>query len=268
MPTEPGASTTAEQLPASGEQVSPPANGDGQAPGTPAPAPLTEARVQQLVAEAASRAAREALEQGKNLGRREMQGIKDREVAEIQRKQKLAEARASALDMANLDDSTKEAIELSRLRAESKYHADSEKEQETRAQQEAQQSAAFQTMLETLRDEVSAFGIDPNDNRIDYMAKEANGDYRKGRQIFTNSIKAILKAQQDEAGKKLEADITKAVELKIRKELGLDSTPAPSGGGSLPGKKVTLDELRAVTAEEAKSNVDSGKWALPYGMKI
>ena len=186
------------------------------------PQPLTEERVQQLIAEATQK----AIEQGKDLGKREMQSIKDREVAEISRKARQAEARLGAYDsnLANLDETTREAIETARLKGDNKYYQDILQEEENRKQQDAY----FEQMSQSLRDEVTALGIDPNDKRIDYAREE--GDYFKGRQRFTGSLSKILKTNQDAFSKNLETQ-TKEIEMRLRKELGLDTVIPSSGAG-------------------------------------
>lgn len=200
------------------------------------PQPLTEERIQQLIAEATQR----AIEQGKQLGKREMQSIKDREVAEISRKARLAESKARAYDssFANLDEDTRSALEQAKLKGENKYYQDVFQEEENRRNQEAYANQ----LRQSLKEEATALGIDPNDNRIDYALDE--GDYFKGRQRFTGSLSKIIKANQDTATKQMQ-DNFKAMEMNLRKELGLDAVPPSSGAGVDTSEATFIKEYNA-----------------------
>ena len=185
--------------------------------------PLSEERVQQLIAEATQM----AIDQAKDLGRRELQSQQDRNRAELlraERRAQQAEARLNAYDgsVVNLDDESKTAIEQARLRGDNKYYQDLMKEEETRKQQETYANQ----LTQSLKEEATSLGIDPNDNRIDYALDES--DYFKGRQRFTGSLSKIVKGNQDVASKQMQ-DAFKTMEANLRKELGLDVVPLSSG---------------------------------------
>ncbi len=211
------------------EPVSAPAEPPKPEPQTPQP--LTEERIQQLIAEATQK----AIDQGKEVGRREMQAIKDKEVAEANRKARLADMRARNYEesFTGLDEETRQSIELKQARGQVQYYQSAEQEERARQTQEAY----IQKLNESLVNHLETLGIDKNDKRVDW-AKDA-GDYLEGRNKFDASVARILKEDEakrlKEAGEK-QTNSFKEMELKLRKELGLDSVDTSvSGGGSVEG---------------------------------
>ena len=197
------------------------------------PQPLTEERIQQLIAEATQK----AIEQGKTLGRREMQGIKDREVADIKRRADLAERRSVAYErgLGELDEETRARLTQQRLQGENEYYKTREQEEEVRRQQEIY----IQQLDQSLKDEVASLGIDPSDKRVDY-ASDVNipglPGYFEGRKRFSESLTKILKAEKESADKtaldKAEARF-KQLESEFRKQNGLDSQDTTAQTGVL-----------------------------------
>ena len=190
------------------------------------PQPLTEDRVQQLIAEATKK----AIEEGKTLGKREMQGIKDREVADIKRKAEIAERRARIYEgsFEGLDEDTKAQLELRRLRGETELYRTRAQEDTAQRQQEEQ----AKRLEQSLKDEVTALGIDPTDKRIDY-ANDAK-DYFDGRKRFSESLSKIVKDDRTTLAKtlKTEADNNfKKMEAEFRKKYGLDSQDTTTSAG-------------------------------------
>lgn len=184
--------------------------------------PLTEERVQQLVAEATARAVAEA----KEIGRRELQSEQDRNKA-IEKRARLAETRATAYETSfgNLDEETRSQVELARYRKQEELNQTTAQEESRRAEEEAY----FKAMNQSLLDEVATFGIDPDDKRIDYASDAP--DYFTGRKRFTESIQKVLGENKKAAEEKMSNDF-KELESKLRKELNLDSVDTTAGGGS------------------------------------
>ena len=180
-----------------------------------------EARVQQLVAEAATKAVTEA----KEAGRRQLQGEQDRN-RNAEKRARLAESRVSAYETSfkGLDEDTQKDIELAKLREQDKYYQSTTQE-ETQRQQEA---AYYQRMNDSLSEEVKSWGVEPNDKRIDYASDAP--DYFTGRKRFSDSLQKIIRDDQKKAEEKQTADF-KNLESKLRKDLGLDSVDTTAGGG-------------------------------------
>ena len=182
---------------------------------------LTEERVQQLIAEATSKAVTEA----KEVGRRQLQGEQDRN-KNVERRARLAESRVKGLEtgLSGLDEETRKDIELARYREQDK-HYQSTAQEETQRQQEA---TSIQQMNDSLIEEVRSWGVDPNDKRIDYASNAP--DYFTGRTRFTTSLQKIVREEQKKADEKRAGDF-KGLESKLRKDLGLDSVDTTAGGG-------------------------------------
>ena len=224
MTQEPKAST--EQVPQG--QVSPPVVSPVALPVTPpvAPPPLTEERIQQLIAEATKK----AIEEGKTLGKREMQGIKDKEVAEVKRKADLAERRAKSYESSftDLDEDTRSRVEQQKTKGELEFYKAREQEEEARKQQEEY----VERLNQSLKEEVSVLGIDPADKRIDY-ASDAK-DYFEGRKRFSASLAKVVKEDKENLEKTLvqkAEDRFKQMETDFRKKHGLDSQDTTTSPG-------------------------------------
>jgi len=205
--------------------------------------PEQEAKLQQIVTEAASRAA----EVAKEAGKREMQGIKDREVAEAKKAARLAESRAKIYESSfeGLDEDTRKDVELARLRGESQYHQTARQEEEKQKAQEAY----FDQLNKSLVSNLESLGINPKDERVDW-AQDAPY-YIQGRSRFDSSVAKILKENELKRIKEIE-DKAKAafdeMERKLRVELGLEShDTSMSGGGT---RTFTAAEIAAMSLAE------------------
>ena len=203
------------------------------------PATLTEERVQQMIAEATSKAVDEA----KEAGRRELQGQQARN-RNAEQRVRTAEAESASYkeSFSGLDEDIKDNVELKRLQSR-------EKNEGQRVELEQ-----YNTQLkQSLRDEVKTLGIDPDDNRIDY-ALEA-GSYFEGRKLFSESTAKILRAKDTEKDKALD-DKFKQFKSDIRKELELDnvdtSTPIGGDGSDEAFRKLMSDPDHVTTAEDLK----------------
>jgi len=182
---------------------------------------LTEERVQQMIAEATER----AVEEAKNAGRRELQSQQDRNKAELTRANKraeIAERRAKVYEgsFSDLDEDTRDRLERQRLAGENEFYR-------TREQEEAalrQQEETARVMEKSLRDEVTALGIDPTDKRLDY-APDATS-YFEGRKRFSDSVARVVKAEKENLEKGVlqkAEEQSKRLEADFRKKYGLDS---------------------------------------------
>lgn len=189
---------------------------------TPQPQPLSEERIQQLISEQVDQASRR------------FQSEKDKAVSEVRReaekRTRYAESGRDAYKAGfdGLDEETRKDAELAMYREKDKSYADLTREDEQRRGQDTY----FESLKQSLRDEVQALGIDPDNKVVDYALDEA--DYFKGRKRFSESISKVLKETQSNAEKKM-TDTFKAMELKLRQDLGVDesdtTTSAGVGGG-------------------------------------
>ena len=184
-----------------------------------------EARMQQLIAQATSTA--------KDEGRREMQGIKDREVAEANKKTRLAlnEAASYKTSFSGLDEETRKDVELERYREQDKYNQSTAQEEQKR-QQDADFWARVNQQVLTNLDNL---GIVRDDKRLDWG--EGSKDLPEARARLDASVAKIMnenkKTLGDDLVQKAEQRF-KDLETAWRKENNLDSvdTTAGSGGGS------------------------------------
>lgn len=224
MPEEQVASTPA---PAATEQPSKPevvstTPAVSQTEKPPEPAPLSREEVQKLIEQKS--------EEWKNIGKREMQAIKDREVAEVKRKADLAERRARSLDagLSTLDEETRAKLEHTKTQGELDYYRSRDQQEEYAKQQEVYKAKLFQS----LRDEVTAMGLNPDDKRIDFA--QDSTDYFEGRKRFSESTSKILKAEKDAQEKTILSkaeERQKQLESEFRKKYGLDSHDTTSSAG-------------------------------------
>lgn len=200
------------------EPVSPPAETPPETP--PAEEqPLTKEQVQQMISEASA----QAIEQGKEAGRREMQGTKDREVAEANRKAREAQADANAYktSFGGLDEEARKDAELAR------YQSRDRESQQLVAEDERRQM--YQNTLDTFETNMTQYiadsGLNPKD--ID-MGKQDDPLLTRQQNILSQVGK-----KQKELSTAAEADMEKRIEAKLRKDLQLDSeVPPGSSGGS------------------------------------
>lgn len=222
---------------------------------TPQPQPLSEAqeaRVAQLVAE--------QMEAAKETGRREMQGKKDKEVAEAQRRARFAEDSLGRVRgrYSDLDPEARQTLESEDLQGEVNFYR-------TRDAQEAQARQAMeftQVLNASLLAHLDDLGIDPKDKRIDW-ANDAT-DFIQGQSRFNKSVAKIVKEDTTTAKSKAQTEAAEKL-AKERKEQGLDSvdTSIPVGKtGTLTAEMVKKmsPEQRSARAEEIAN--------IPLGLEI
>ena len=183
--------------------------------------PLTEERVQQLIAEATATAVATA----KEAGRRELQSEQSRN-KNAERRTRLVEAenKSYKASLSGLDEETQKDVELARLREQDKHYQSTAQEDEQRRQQDAY----YQQMNQSLIDEVKSWGVDLEDKRIDYASDAP--DYFAGRKRFIDSLQKIVGENRKKTEEKQGEDF-KNLESKLRKDLGLDSVDTTAGGG-------------------------------------
>lgn len=209
MPEEKAEQASEEQVSESQEEQTKPFNEE------------QEARMQQLITNATS--------QAKEDGRREMQGIKDREVSALTRRAESAEGRANSYQssLSGLDEDTQRDAQLNYYKSQEQVYQ-SQAQQETQKQQ---QDANYSAMQQSITDEVKTRGIDPKDSRIDY-AQDA--DYVTGRRRFNESLVRIEQDNRQKADTESQKKITDQMaemERKLRKDMGLDSVDTTTGEG-------------------------------------
>ena len=169
-----------------------------------------ETRMQQLIEQATSTAREE--------GKREMQGVKDREVAEANRRTRSAQNEAASYktSFGTLDEDTQKDVELARYREQEKYYQSTAQE-ESQKQQEA---TYYQRMNEGVLGYLDDLGIPKDDKRIDWGA--GSQDYIEARKRLDTSVAKIVGSDRKAAESKLEEGF-KELESKLRKDLNLDS---------------------------------------------
>jgi len=187
---------------------------------TPSPQPLTEERVQQMILEATTKA--------KDVGRREMQGIKDAEIARIQRAVRQdSAADAIKASLQNFDPeqgNINQTVELAELR----YRDQSRLQVEAEEKQRQQQEVFVNQLKEQLTQEAKDLGVDPNDSRIDW-AEDAT-DFITGRNRWSKSVSSIVGENRVKEKEALTNQF-KELEANLRKDLGLDSVDTTNKGG-------------------------------------
>ena len=180
-----------------------------------------EARMQQLMAQATSTAREE--------GKREMQGIKDKEVADANRKARAAQNEAASYktSFSGLDEDTQKDVELARYREQDKLTQSTAQEDSQRQQNDDFWARVNQQVLTSLDN----LGIPREDKRLDWG--EGSKDLPEARARLDASVAKILNEEKKVAEDRMKDDF-KGLESKLRKELNLDSvdTTTGSGGGS------------------------------------
>lgn len=212
--------------------------------------PEQDAKLQQMLSEASSTA--------KEAGRREMQGIKDREVATADRKARLAESKSAGYEssFANLDEDTRKDVELAQLKSRDQYYQSRESE-ETQRQQVAAFDQSFHTNLNQF---ITSMGVDPNDKGIDW-GDDAT-DYLAKQQRVLSSVAKIQKVNAKVTEDKKTQDF-KELEAKLRKDLGLDSVDTSTSAGISKGIPTDMgtfrgwvDSLSQAEYKEKKKDID------------
>ena len=187
----------------------------------PQPQPLTRGEAEQLIAE--------QLGAAKEAGRREMQGIKDREVGEAQRRARFAEDSLARIRgrYADLDPEARQALEAEEMRGQLGYY----QSREAQTVQRDQMMATVNAFEGNISQFITDVGIDPNDKRIDWGDRNSMNLTQRQDTI----LKSVAKIQKENT-KASEGKVSQTIKeeiAKARKELGLDtvdtSTPAAPG---------------------------------------
>ena len=193
--------------------------------------PLTREQVQQLIAE--------QTEIAKEIGRREMQGIKDREVAEAQRRARGAEGTLARVrsQYGNLDPEVRQTLETEELRARVGHYQSQEADDAL-----YQQAMATVNVFEgNLAQFITDMGIDPNDKRINWGDRNSM-NLAQRQDIVLKSVTKIHKENTKTAEGKRSQD-SKDMEARLRKDLGLDSVDT-SASASAGGEENEAQRLK------------------------
>lgn len=240
------------------EPVSPPAE---PAPEDIKPAePLTQAVVQKMIADAAKQAVEEAKEQGK----RELQAAQDRNKAELARADRRARIAEGTLTTAraNLQETepdVAQALELAQLRAEKSGRMTQEQE-EAMARQQTEFHQQFQSNLNQF---ITGLGVDPNDQRIDWAGDAPN--YLEAQRRVLDSVTKIQKENVqtmqtgfDKRLKELEARVgetsTEANSVNTTTSQGVVAGSDAEfkklwGSGELPATKANFDRAKKLESQ-------------------
>ena len=188
------------------------------------PQPLTEERVQQLIAEQTE------------LVRRQTQSEKDKAIAEIRREAE-KQVRRAQTERDTIKSTLKgydpesgrdinELLEVAESKGQREYYESLARDEEQRKGFETYR----QQLQGSLKSHLESLGIDPEDKRIDWAENES--DFLTGRSKFDASVAKILKENQGAAEKRMKDDF-KQLEATLRRELNLDSveTTTAAGGG-------------------------------------
>ena len=219
--------------------------------GVETPQPLTEEKIRELIAEATQKAKDEGIE----LGKKEMQRIKDKEVAKLQRRYKSSEESFGSLKdvLGSLDPDVASQVELNLLRTQERQRAAREGEE--------QQYQQYQEMIGSFKNNFTQFiqgeGVATDDKRIDWGQDDEPLLTRQ--QKILSSIAKIRKEDSSKSDEKVKSKIEELVSRE-RKDAGLDSvdistgTAAPVGMNSsqLKKKMENLGDLRKTDATGRK----------------
>lgn len=178
--------------------------------------PLTEEILNQRISEA-TKVFTEQVEAAK----RELQSAKDKHKLEIERARNETQIHKNALDsikssIGESDPDVVSRLELAELRAKEKARAEADQYQ-TVAQQ---QQALIDSFNSGLTEFIKESGIDVSDKRIDW-GDDAKTLLEKQQRIL-KSVNKIQKELQKNT-KEEQTQAFKDMEMKLRKELGLDS---------------------------------------------
>jgi len=192
----------------------------------PALTPELERRVQELIAKETAKAVQEA----KELGKRELQSAQDRNKAELAKAQRRAELAEKTLGAArthiqNIDPEVAKEMELAELREREKGRLTQEQQEALAKEQEAQARA----IQESLANHLKTLGIDPKDPRLDWA--DDSTDYVEGRARFDASVAKIVQEEKETIQSSFEKRL-KDLEAKIAEretEANSVNTSTPQG---------------------------------------
>jgi len=209
--------------------------------------PLTKEEVMRLIAEGTERA--------KELGRREMQGIKDREVAQALQRARFAEETLASTE-AGYRELDPQGAEVARLKGYERAY----QEDRQRQQIEQQVAASKQVFYDGMTQSITEMGIDPYDKRMDW-ATDAPDPNTAQRRILASAGKILNEDRKAEVTR-LRQELKDEMQ-QFRKDQGLDShdtTTSPGvvgsdaefvkkfGIGDLPVTQANIDRYKKITS--------------------
>ncbi len=206
--------------------------------------PLDEVRVQQMISEAVGAA--------KETGKRELQSSQDKnkaEVARLTRRAVLAEGGLQATEdgLGALDEETRNAVELKKLREQAAHSQNWEAEDRNRQQL----ADTYRNWGDGMSQYITTIGLDPT--KVTW-GDDSEPILEKEKRIFSE----IGKMQKDKMETDVKAQDTKFkdMELALRKELGLDTGSVPAGAGAGDSDKTFAEKMAdsdyVATAEDNK----------------
>jgi len=194
--------------------------------------PLTLDAVKQLLADGITEATAKAMESGKELGRREMQGKKDQEVAAAQKQARNSEeilARIKAR-YAQSDPDAYQGILNDEMSGKLRHY----EQQETERQSQERAGVTIKNFEDTMADLISGIGLDPNDKRIEWGDRNSMNLTQRQKAIADSAKKAFQEdsvAREEKHNKELK-EMESRITQKLRKESGVDIHDTGSGGGN------------------------------------
>ena len=217
--------------------------------------PLTKEAVQQMIAEAAALA--------REQGRREMQGTKDREVAEAQRRVQLAEERLGQVST-RFKEVDPDAANLADQSAELQYY----RRQGAEEAQRQQIWATIKTFESNMSQFITDLGIDPNDKRIDWGDPNSQSLNERQSRIL-KSVGAIQKESVKTGKDSLKRELNEW-KLQAEKDLGIhshDTSISPGISKGIPTDRKKLAEwVSSLSTEEYKKRKTDIDEALEKGL--
>jgi hypothetical protein len=174
------------------------------------------------------------LKEAEEKGKREMQRIKDREVAEVRRRLQSSGDLSSITK--DLDPEVAEKVELATLRARSQQMTQRELEEQSRARFEETIISFKENLSEYIKDE----GMDSSDKRIDW-GKDTDSLLIRQQKVLS-SLAKIRKEDSKKSEEKIKAKIQETV-TQERKEAGLDTVDTSGGSASVQLNSTQLKKM-------------------------
>jgi len=215
----------------------------------PTEQPLTKAEVAELIAQ--------AVDQARELGKRELQSQQDRNRAELSRATRRAQIAENIVGSArtqlkDVDPDVAKELELAELRAREQGRMTMEQE-ESLARQQAEFHQGF---IDRQTKFLENLGIDPKDKRVDW-ASDAK-DYLEAMERIQSSVATIQKETVSKANQEF-ADRLKALEAKVKADdTEANSVETSTSSGVVAGsnadfvKKFAAGEVPLTKANQSR----------------
>jgi len=177
------------------------------------------------------------------------QSVADKSKFEIEKALKRANVAESTLQniIPELDEETRNKIELHRLRGQAAQYQTREQEEDAKRQYDE----FHQTFNAQMEEFITDLGIDPTDKRIDW-GKDAKDPFEMQKRIHSSATK-ILKENKKAEDEKRSQDI-KDLEAKLRKDLGLDSVDTAN---PISAPKKDISKMSA--SEKIRAGLEEGQ---------